>query len=334
MSQLTNDHMNYLASGKYIQKMHLLNAYCNPDNAMEDINGKPSLYRDDHVRDREMPTHIMYKYGSPLISKDRCRAYTFNIEYCTDNPSEGIYYGAFGIVLQGTIDEHKETFDREWAILRPLAAQALGNTFGNSHFDALFRQTDNVDDNTYWPFWISLAEGENIVEVAFRAVRILRHLYEDLLAHGTSSYITPTRKKEVQEYCYPCTEKAFEQIGKNGTAPNIKDEILRFFKWCENHRLIYRNQIYDMAWSINECSSTELAFLIDTYFTELHSRGIYKKGSTPWKAIGNVLLNSDGSIIGEPNLKMLISQLRDEKHNKKRHEILRGVKDRLKNYFT
>ena len=43
---------------------------------------------------------MMYKYGAPLISKDGCRAYTFNIEYCTDAPSEGIYYGAFGVVLE------------------------------------------------------------------------------------------------------------------------------------------------------------------------------------------------------------------------------------------
>lgn len=91
MGQLTNDNMNYIASEKYIRKMHLLDDFCSLDNIAEDKEGNPLLHRDDTVRNTKMPVHMMYKYGAPLISADGCRAYTFNIEYCTDTPSEGIY---------------------------------------------------------------------------------------------------------------------------------------------------------------------------------------------------------------------------------------------------
>lgn len=207
MKKLTNDNMNYIASGKYITKMQLLDGSCSLDNIAEDKKGNPLLHRDDTVRDKQMPVHMMYKYGAPLISKDGCRAYTFNIEYCTDAPSEGIYYGAFGVVLRGTIDEHKESFDREWAVIRPIAAQVLGNTFDNPYFNMLFRQTDNVNDNTYWPFWISLSEDEDIVEVAFRAVKIIRRIYETYFAGKIDWYNPIPRKKQSRNLISPVQRK-------------------------------------------------------------------------------------------------------------------------------
>ena len=251
MNQFTNDNMNYIASKKYIRKMHFLDDFCCLDNIAEDKEGNPLLHRDDTVRNKQMPVHMMYKYGAPLISEDGCRAYTFNIEYCTDTPSEGIYYGAFGVVLQGTIDEHKESFDREWAVIRPIAAQVLGNTFDNPYFIMLFRQTDNVNDNTYWPFWISLGEDEDIVEVAFRAVRIIRRIYETYFANKIDGYNPIPRKGTVKKPYFPCTEKAFENIGENGKAENIKDKVLHFFEWCQKEHLLSRNDLYETAWIIN-----------------------------------------------------------------------------------
>lgn len=334
MNRLTNDEMNYIASGKYIKKMQLLNAYCSPDNAAEDTEGTPLLHRDDTVRDKKMPVHMMYKYGAPLISKDGSRAYTFNIEYCKDTPSEGIYYGAFGVVLQGTIEEHKETFDREWNAIRPIAAQVLGNTFCNPYFNMLFRPTDNVNDNTYWPFWISLGEDEDIVEVAYRAVRILRRIYEAYFAHMIDGSDKSPHRIKIKEPCYPFTEKALERIGDHGkTKKDIKEEVVRFFDWCQERHLISRNELYEMAWTINE-SPTKFAFLIEAYFKELYHRNIYGKPTPPWKAISNVLLNPDGFLMGEANLKMLVSQIRNEKNKKKIHENELYAQEKLRNYFT
>lgn len=337
MNQFTNDNMNYIASKKYIRRMHFLDDFCCLDNIAEDKEGNPLLHRDDTVRNKQMPVHMMYKYGAPLISEDGCRAYTFNIEYCTDTPSEGIYYGAFGVVLQGTIDEHKESFDREWAVIRPIAAQVLGNTFDNPYFNMLFRQTNNVNDNTYWPFWISLGEDEDIVEVAFRAVRIIRRIYETYFANKIDGYNPIPRKGTVKKPYFPCTEKAFENIGENGKAENIKDKVLHFFEWCQKEHLLSRNDLYETAWIINE-SPTRFAFLIEAYFGELIKRKTYKKKSIPWKAIGNVLLNQDGLLIGEANLKTLISQIRGTTKNpgnkKKIHENEQYAEIKLKNYFT
>ncbi len=335
MEQLTNDLMNYIASGKYVRKMHLLDDYCSPVAETED--GKPLLHREDMVRDRFMPSNRMYKYGPPITTPDECRAYTFNVEYCTDTPSEGIYYGAFGIVLKGTIDDQKDNFDREWAAIRPIAAQVLGNTFDNPYFNLLFRETDNVDHDTYWPFWLSLGEDEDIVEVAFRAVRIIRRIYKAYFDKELDSYKFKPRKETVKKPYFPCTEKAFENIGDNGTAENIKDEVLRFFEWCQKELLLSRNNLYDMAWTINE-APTKFAFLVEAYFKDLIRRGIYEKKSVPWKAIGSVLLNQDGLLMGEGNLKILISQIRGTKNNpgyrKKINENEQYAQEKLKSYLA
>lgn len=337
MEQLSNESMNHIASEKHRNKMHLLDVLCSSDNVAEDAAGKPLLHRDDTVRDKHMPVHMMYKYGAPLISKDGCRAYTFNIEYCTDTPSEGIYYGAFGVVLRGTIDEHKKSFDHEWNAIRPIAAQVLGNTFDNPYFNMLFRQTDNVNDNTYWPFWISLGEDEDIVEVAYRAVRIIRRIYEAYFANEIDKSYSHARKSTVKKPSFSCTEKAFENIGENGKAENIKDEVLCFFKWCESNHLLCRNKLYDMAWTITT-TPTKFAFLIETYFGELMKQNIYKKRSIPWKALGSILLNQEGLLIGEGNLKTLISQIRgttkEPGNTKKTHENEQYAQEELKNYFT
>ena len=45
MEELTNDNMNYIASGKYITKMHLLDGFCSLDNIAEDKEGNPLLHR-------------------------------------------------------------------------------------------------------------------------------------------------------------------------------------------------------------------------------------------------------------------------------------------------
>lgn len=58
MGQLTNDNMNYIASGKYIRKMHLLDDFCSLDNIAEDKEGNPLLHRDDTVRNTKMPVQI------------------------------------------------------------------------------------------------------------------------------------------------------------------------------------------------------------------------------------------------------------------------------------
>lgn len=331
MEQLTSETLNRIASQKYIAKMHLLDIHCSP--AAEGADGKPLLHRDDTVRNRKMPVHMMYKYGAPLISADGSRAYTFNIEYCTESPSEGIYYGAFGVVLKGTIDDHKEIFDREWAAIRPIAAQVLGNTFCNPYFNTLFRQTDNVSDNTYWPFWISLGEDEDIVEVAMRAVRIIRRIYEAYFANHIDEQNKRPHKTTIKATCYPCTEKALEHIGENGKGKNIKDEVLHFFEWCEHGLLLSRNDLYDMAWTINE-SPTKFAFLIEEYFKKLREKDIYSKRNPPWKALGNVLLNADGFLIGGDNLKNLTSQIRNESNKKKINENENYASEKIKNYFT
>ena len=54
----------------------------------------------------------------------------------------------------------------------------LNNVFPEKKFKYRFKPTDNANDNTFWPFWISLYEDENILEVAVRATIIIRDEYK------------------------------------------------------------------------------------------------------------------------------------------------------------
>lgn len=335
MEELTNDNMNYIVSEKYIKKMHLLDDFCSLNNIAENKEGNSLLHRDDTVRYKQMPVHMMYKYEALIISEDGYRAYTFNIEYCTDTPSEGIYYGAFGIVLRGTINEHKESFDREWAVIRPIAAQVLGNTFNNSYFNMLFRQTDNVNDKTYWPFWVSL--GEDIVEVALRAVKIIRRIYETYFANKIDEYNPIPRKGTVKKPYFPCTEKAFENISENGKADNIKDEKLRFFKWCQKEHQFSRKDLYEMAWIINELP-TRFVFLVETYLSELMKRKIYKTKihtlesyrQRPAQSRRFTCRRGKSENPYQPNMWYVEKPRKQEKI----HENEQYAQTKLKNYFT
>ena len=53
--------------------------------------------------------------------------------------------------------------------------------FRGNFFTHRFKPTNNANNHTYWPFWITLHEDEDIVEVGARAVRLIRSVYEGYL---------------------------------------------------------------------------------------------------------------------------------------------------------
>ena len=52
------------------------------------------------------------------------------------------------------------------------------NTFPGKSFTHHFEPTNNANNHTYWPFWITLHKDEDIVEVGTRAVRLIKSVYE------------------------------------------------------------------------------------------------------------------------------------------------------------
>ena len=156
--------------------------------------------------------HIIYRYRpndaeKPFKSIDG-RDYDFVIEYHRGKPSEGIYYGIKGEVRQGDLEEQCEKFRTEWpnifmmdkSKLQKLyndsrndsrgkdifwgynfqleLTEILNNTFPWKDFLKCYKPTDNMWEQRYWLFWVTLNDDEDIVNVATRAVKLIAKTFK------------------------------------------------------------------------------------------------------------------------------------------------------------
>ena len=156
--------------------------------------------------------HIIYRYRpndmeKPFKSIDG-RDYDFIIEYHRGKPSEGIYYGIKGEVRQGDLKEQCEKFRTEWpnifmmdkSKLQKLyndsrndsrgkdifwgynfqleLTEILNNTFPWKDFLKCYKPTDNMWEQRYWLFWVTLNDDEDIVNVATRAVKLIAKTFK------------------------------------------------------------------------------------------------------------------------------------------------------------
>lgn len=144
------------------------------------------------VHGRPTSTHLMYKLDDLSCPGYEWMHYEFLIEYGIYNPSEGIYYGVKMISDPGSDHEFaKKIADRHWSDLMMFVPVVLNNVFVEKTFThRTFRKTDNDNDNTYWPFWISLYEEEDIEQVALVALKRIRAIYAHYLGGGQFSGIT------------------------------------------------------------------------------------------------------------------------------------------------
>lgn len=161
------EELNGIASEFYKKKMRLL-------DEVEDFKADASFHGN------KAPHHMMYKLET-LYSKDGCRGYEFLIEYDVYEPVVGIYYGCKGLILDENDKDGMAMFNEEWEDIRYYVTAVLENTFPGKFFTHRFKPTNNANNHTYWPFWITLHEDEDIVEVGARAVRLIRSVYEGYL---------------------------------------------------------------------------------------------------------------------------------------------------------
>ena len=161
------EELNGIASEFYKKKMRLL-------DEVEDFKADASFHGN------KAPHHMMYKLET-LYSKDGCRGYEFLIEYDVYEPVVGIYYGCKGLILDENDKDGMAMFNEEWEDIRYYVTAVLENTFPGKFFTHRFKPTNNANNHTYWPFWITLHEDEDIVEVGARAVCLIRSVYEGYL---------------------------------------------------------------------------------------------------------------------------------------------------------
>ena len=140
----------------------------------------------------DKPDLLMY-HVDVLHSEDGHRAYEFLIEFCSNDPSVGIYYGCRGFTKKHyNHDKEIWQFITDYQAVREELIQKLNRRFLGKDFTLRLLPTDNTDSKTYWLFWIALQPDEDICEVALPATQIIR----DVFAKHFGMEVTPLSSAE------------------------------------------------------------------------------------------------------------------------------------------
>lgn len=253
--------------------------------------------------------HIMYKMET-LYNKDKSLGYEFLIEMDVDEPSLGIYYGCKVLILNEQIHESIAQVTKEWEdIIRPQACRVLNNVFVHKNFERRFLKTDNANDRTFWPFWISLEPDEGIVDVAAEATRIIRRIYEIYL-NGDSFSTKPEPEKPkymkselafTREACDNLLNVFFDKktdtdnkSKQRNTATLKISRFHNFIDQCIANGILELDKRYEHAYKVCDMPDSEFSYLIKLYF-ERKILNLDDKGKKiPWEQIQKVFLNQDG----------------------------------------
>lgn len=257
------------------------------------------------------PRYIEYIEES-VISADAHRRYDLLLEYDIYHPSHGIYFGCKSTTLSD-FDHSVETRKalEEWNALLPLAIRRLNNVFPDKDFSCRLRDTDNDNDRTFWPFWISLHEYESPHDVARVALRILANAYRDYIAGRGVEVVMPDRNL----IAYPTVKTAFtleayetfiNRLVSNVITVSVVDkreanilEAVHLFekmlRGLEERGMAYRNEAYEYGWCLSQdMSDVEFSALIKTFFHLLTLRlGLGSQVKTPWQHIIRLFLRHD-----------------------------------------
>jgi hypothetical protein len=253
--------------------------------------------RDDSFLGNKAPNHMMYKLET-LYSKDGRRGYEFLIEYDIWEPTVGIYYGCKGLVLEGEVDKELVTFDEEWKQIKNEVLYVLNNIFPEKDFTHRFKPTNNANDNTYWPFWISLYEDEDIIEVAARATIIIRNIYKKYLDGGIFKYHEIESKKIKTITAF--TSNAYYDLWKSLKTEVNRKAFKQFEAYLEQEKHIARDDTYEYCWVVN-MSNVEFAFLWAAFCEHI---GLIngEDAVVPWQHIIKIFMNRNGEAFKD-NLK-------------------------------
>ena len=255
------------------------------------------FHRNDSFLGNRSSNHMMYKL-EPLYSKDGHRAYEFLVEYDKWEPTVGIYYGCKGLILKGDLNEEIATFDKEWSQIMNEVLYVLNNIFPEKDYTHRFKQTNNANDNTYWPFWISLYEDEDIIEVAARATMVIRKIYKRYLEDEAFKHhdIIPKKLKTITAF----TKDAYNDFVKSLKNDANYKNFLQFREFLLQNKHIEKNDTYEVCWTVN-MSNIEFAFLWAAFCEYIGLIG-NKDAVVPWQHITKIFMNKDGEVFKD-NLK-------------------------------
>lgn len=284
---------------------------------MRILDNCTDFHRDDSFHGNKAPNHMMYKLET-LYSKDGHRAYEFLVEYDIWQPTVGIYYGCKGLILKGNVDEEIAIFDDEWNHIINEVLYVLNNIFPNKDFTHRFKPTDNANDNTYWPFWISLYEDENIIEVGARATMVIRNIYQKFLNGKTfKQHIIEEKKiKTNTAFTNDAYNEFVESLKSNDNYKSFRD----FQKYLLNNDLLEENDIYEKGWTV-KMSNLKFAFLWAEFCDYIGLIKLDKKDKekvhVPWQHITKIYVNKEGEPFND-NLKKQYSNPTGTEYDKEK----------------
>ena len=300
----------------------------------------------------ELPATLMYRIDT-LRSDDGHRQYEFLIECDIDTPSTGIYYGCRGVTVDGfdhTREIEKYRKDRE--IILPEICQILNNTFPLKDFSHRFKLTDNAQDGTYWLFWLTLNEEEDVAKVGVTATTIMRNVFQRYLGGDKelADYPMPCKSFENERTCFTNdTYKAFlnsikcidmnkrEDYQKSAEARAVVEQ---FINGACNQRMLIKDLNYECAFRVvAPLSDAGFARTMYALFEHLYNQGLIQKGfklnessqtiQVPWKAICKVFLDKDGHAYQESIRTQVMKIKQDEDFEKVMNERRKEVAECL-----
>ena len=265
---------------------------------MQQLDGVDVFRRDDSFLGNKAPNHMMYKLES-LFSKDGHREYEFLIEYDKWEPTVGIYYGCKGLIHDGEVDEEIVKFDEEWNEIINEVLYVLNNTFPEKDYTHRFKPTNNANDNTYWPFWISLYEDEDIIKVAARATIIIRNIYQKYLNGFVFKQHEIEPKQLVTKTAF--TKDAYIEFLLSLKTDNNVKAFKKLMEYLSANKLIERNETYESCWTV-KMQNVDFAFLWAAFCEYIGIKKIEERAPVPWQDVTKIFVNKDGEAFRD-NLK-------------------------------
>lgn len=344
------DEYTYETSKRYVKKMKQLfgkhstqsdvyNLYFDNDKKLEIPVALKGYVPDGKGGVRlELLYTLMHRIDT-LYSKDGHRLYEFLIEYDVESPSVGIYYGCRGVTVDGFDHEQEiKQFRDDYKNIEIEISRVLNNTFLDKDFSHRLKLTDNANDGTYWLFWITLNEEEDICDVGVNATTIIRNIFKRYLDGEVFSNAELPKKRPKKE-SMSFTNETFQglldnmkyyhfggKIEDNEKTKETQELFKRFLEKAQQKRIMIKDPGYECAYKVlhaidkEECGNADFVRMMYAFFDYLCDKELlYKKEdkkyiNLPWEDLRKVFLDKDGNAFSES----IKTQLNSSKKSKKR----------------
>ena len=250
--------------------------------------------------------HIMYKCKvndngeTLLLTPDGHIGYEFLVEFDKKDPQYGIYYGCRGHIKEGNQKKGIKRIKEDWEKLEGEVAAVLNNTFVDKDFSKRFQMTNNANNKTYWPFWISLGADEDVIKVAARATKLICNVYKKYKNGWQPQKKDEGKKIPVRtKYTEEAWDDILKLIKKNQGIKGVQ-KYRSFIRKMEKNGIINRDDRYEKCWKFCGLNNVEVKYLLKEVCNKLHLFGevpndteseIGNADEVPWEYFTPILLS-------------------------------------------